>query len=435
MSVLSHIFFFLCAAIIIYLYGCGGGGSDAGTSSVIISKSHADFIVVDGINGSDNPDYTNETIFKTLSYAITAYQDKDIFPNDISIIVREGIYSEESGEIFPIVISDGINLTAVFGVVLENDGNNLSNMSDVDKLATIIMSGSSSIYNFKIKSKSNGVGVSVKSGSPIIVNNEIIENDVGIVVRSDSVPTIALNIIENNITGIENYDISKGEIFGNEVTFNMRGINIFDSSMPNLGTMKKGGQNKILMNSEYDLCNFSNNTIWAIGNEWDKVTTQIKVNDSCILGSDIGSIFGSAVIYVDLPPEDIQVFGGVGKVLLKSPAIGETLNNNEPSFSWEMGKSNLVALGVFDNRVEVKNKAIVNVNNLMYYWDSGMGRGRIGSVKFSDGRSIVNGEFEKAIDPLPLEGGQTYRWAIWAWDDSGKYITYSSPEGYFTITN
>ena len=62
-----------------------------------------------------------------------------------------------------------------------------------------------------------------------------------------------------------------------------------------------------------------------------------------------------------------------------------------------------------------------------------MGKGREGNVEYTDGCDVLNGVLKLDSPPTPLIHGQSYIWAIWAWDDEGLKITYSSQEMFFTV--
>jgi hypothetical protein len=62
-----------------------------------------------------------------------------------------------------------------------------------------------------------------------------------------------------------------------------------------------------------------------------------------------------------------------------------------------------------------------------------MGTGREGSLQYSDGRHVINGNIDYANPPVPLDTMNYYFLAVWAWDNNGIKVQYSSPQTYFAI--
>jgi hypothetical protein len=100
-------------------------------------------------------------------------------------------------------------------------------------------------------------------------------------------------------------------------------------------------------------------------------------------------------------------------------------------FTWQSTGQPLVFVGVFDENIAVAGGRIVNSDANIWAWHSGLGRGREGNVLFSQGRDVRDGILqENATD---LVDGETYAWAVWAWDDSGTVVSHSSREQTFRV--
>lgn len=113
------------------------------------------------------------------------------------------------------------------------------------------------------------------------------------------------------------------------------------------------------------------------------------------------------------------------------PASNSTVSTT-PDFSWTATTKGLVYLAVFSANIQVAGGGIANPQDIVWAWNTGLKTGREGSVKFTDGRSVVNGRMVLDSPPQPLVSGKNYVWAVWAWDDAGYAVVKASPETYFT---
>ena len=104
-----------------------------------------------------------------------------------------------------------------------------------------------------------------------------------------------------------------------------------------------------------------------------------------------------------------------------------------PSFSWNPTDAKLVVAAVFNSRIQVNSSGIINKNNTVWMWNTGMNTGKEGSIAYSDGRSVKNGIILDKEQVTPLYSDSLYTWAVWAWDDSGTKITKSSREMGFIV--
>ena len=156
----------------------------------------------------------------------------------------------------------------------------------------------------------------------------------------------------------------------------------------------------------------------------------------CLLGAIIfAGILGCGdddTIWVD-PNMENAVFASADRLVETGvPAFDDTTTTT-PEFSWRSTGQKFVYLAVFTSNIEVRNKQIINREDNVWSWHSGLGTGREGNVKFEHGRDMVDGKMLESGPPTPLVPGETYVWAVWAWDDQGIEITYSSQEIRFTV--
>ncbi len=106
-----------------------------------------------------------------------------------------------------------------------------------------------------------------------------------------------------------------------------------------------------------------------------------------------------------------------------------------PTLSWERVESEIVCAAIFKNKINVKNGTIVNdTSDIVWIWNSGLLKGENGLVKFEQGKKSINTDSPESVNnPDPLEQGEVYYWAVWAWDNSGIEIRFSSRELRFFV--
>ena len=136
-------------------------------------------------------------------------------------------------------------------------------------------------------------------------------------------------------------------------------------------------------------------------------------------------------------PPDIRyknpVFSSADYFIESGPPDSGDTTGATPGFAWEATGQDLVYLSVFDTNIQASSNRILNSERIVWSWHSGLGTGREGAVFFEDGRDVINGRMLENGPPTPLEAGASYVWAVWAWDDQGKRVTYSSREIKFTV--
>lgn len=126
------------------------------------------------------------------------------------------------------------------------------------------------------------------------------------------------------------------------------------------------------------------------------------------------------------------VFPGSGIIETGIPVLNDTVSAT-PAFTWVQTNCRLVFVGIFADRIIVKDRRILNPNDIIWAWHSGLGTGREGSIYFADGVDVKQGSLQMGVSPTPLQGRRGYIWAVWAWDDDGLKIARSSKEMFFVV--
>ncbi len=104
-----------------------------------------------------------------------------------------------------------------------------------------------------------------------------------------------------------------------------------------------------------------------------------------------------------------------------------------PALFWEPTSSKLVAAAILDSRIEVNSQGIINQNNIVWMWHTGLNTGQEGSLSYSEGRSVKDGILLSKDKLQPLISGQGYTWVVWAWDKTGTKVEESSAELGFIV--
>jgi hypothetical protein len=96
----------------------------------------------------------------------------------------------------------------------------------------------------------------------------------------------------------------------------------------------------------------------------------------------------------------------------------------KPSFAWRATGSKYVVLAIFRDKIDLKDGRIANIEDAVWMWHTGMGRGREGNVSYDDGADVRNGVIQDSVTPL---APGTYYIAVWGYSDEYELI-YSSKE-------
>lgn len=94
--------------------------------------------------------------------------------------------------------------------------------------------------------------------------------------------------------------------------------------------------------------------------------------------------------------------------------IGGT--GSEVSFSWNDNGRPYVFLVIFDEDIDVAANRIDNVEDAVWVWHSGLGKGLRGDIDYADGVSVSDGAFDPWRGDLATLADGTYQAALWMYD-------------------
>ncbi len=114
------------------------------------------------------------------------------------------------------------------------------------------------------------------------------------------------------------------------------------------------------------------------------------------------------------------------------PAMADTVGTT-PTFTWVATGRRYVFLGVFIETIDIRDGAIMNTEDNIWAWHSGLGTAREGAVTWADGLNVIDGQLQEGAEPTPLTPGQGYIWAVWAWHADGVHVAASSEEMFFMV--
>jgi hypothetical protein len=134
--------------------------------------------------------------------------------------------------------------------------------------------------------------------------------------------------------------------------------------------------------------------------------------------------------YVLVPGDTVYVRGDLSFNSATVDTVPAT-----PVLSWDSVESKIVCAAIFKDSIQCDDHAITNdTSDIVWIWHSGLSGGGNGLVKFDQGvRQINSDKPEALLRAAPLNQGQTYYWAVWAWDNSGIRINFSSRQLKFTV--
>ncbi len=289
-------------------------------------------IYVDATNGSDtNGNGSQQAPYRTLTYVT------EIAPSGTIIQLLPGLYSEASGEVFPLklkagqilrgeeaTLGEGIlisgggtyisptlarqNVTMladsgseIRGVSMRNEGRRgyalwlestapkVYNNSFVGSIHDgIFLTGEANAWiegNRFYQNGANGISV-LGTSAPTIVNNLFQETGFGITVDKQSSPLIQDNRILQNRTGVIVGGDARPRLRGNQISQNLQtGLTAITRGIPDLGTANDPGNNVFQGNGDLDINNSTRGgVIVAFGNQLSGGTQgQVDVSGQAII--------------------------------------------------------------------------------------------------------------------------------------------------------
>ncbi len=273
----------VCSAFI--ACGGGGGGSKAPKDPPVITptppppvtESEFDYYV-DGNAGSDEGVGSEKEPFRTITNALDAAHRGQ------SIKVSPGTYDAAHGEVFPLMVTEGMTLT---GGEVEGASPVIEGAGDFGRppfTATIFLSGPSILSGFVVTNplpltrESKPVGILVTGSKALISDNKIRSNNfAGILCAGDATGASILgNQIERNHLGIQFDTGSSGIVEENIFQGNDVGVQIYEADV-NLGGPRDCRGGNLFSHNQQDLyLEAEAGQLYAMDNYWDQIPLTSK---------------------------------------------------------------------------------------------------------------------------------------------------------------
>ncbi|GAX41225.1 hypothetical protein NIES4075_21940 [Tolypothrix sp. NIES-4075] len=193
-------------------------------------------LYVNPATGNDkNPGDSKFSPFKTISCALKVSTKSTI------IQLAEGNYNSLTGEVFPLLIPDGVLVvgnegTKGRGIVIEGSGAYQSQSFGWQNI-TLLLLGEATVMGVTVaNTAAKGTGVWIESTAPSLVNNTFAKcGREALFVTGTAKPAILDNVfVQNAVSGLVMAGNSKGEVLRNIFQKNVIGIAISDSAAPML---------------------------------------------------------------------------------------------------------------------------------------------------------------------------------------------------------
>ncbi|MBF2037103.1 MAG: DUF1565 domain-containing protein [Leptolyngbyaceae cyanobacterium T60_A2020_046] len=208
---------------------------------------------------------------RTIGHALRIAQ-----PNTV-IVLMPGVYSEATGERFPIQLRSGVTVQGAPGplagqVIIQGNASYVSRSEGLQNV-TLVGADNAGLANVTVSNphpaghglwiesgspvilqnsfvRSGGAGVYIAgAGSPVIRNNAFVENGrAGLVINGPSSAQVQGNVFENTGTGISIAPQATPQIFENRITRNQSGLVLHADARPVLrnNQISQNRQNSLL---------------------------------------------------------------------------------------------------------------------------------------------------------------------------------------------
>ena len=390
---------------------------------------------VDQLNGSDAYDGSAGKPFKTITKALNSEAACS------NIYVSGGTYDETNGEVFPLDFP--YQTTLLYNSAEDNipvliKGSGLSEKANGNR-AAVILNGNSRIGPVTIDSEDN-IGIINFQGLNRVLNSTIENNKVGVgSLNSSQFVSLGSTYTNNSNAAIEASGESEIVLLNNKIISNNIGITLSNDSNISFKHETLSGGNLLQKNKSCDFFYDGNKNIDLDEITWDQDKFDFTISNECADGNNIASKGAGSISYQQVPSIDQLLFNTNVRINQISPLFGETIFSKEPRFTYNANSNKLVMIAVWNNLPKVLDNVIKNPSDVVWFWHSGMQNSPLGSVKFEDGKIPLDEDlnprsFTSLNDPVPLEKGRSYYWAIWEWDSSGTGITGSSTVSYFKVS-
>ena len=345
---------------------------------------------------------------------------------DVTLIIQEGIYGEESNETYPLIFPENMKIKGEGNVIIKNLDYLLLNIDkDVTTLLHIIFAND---YEPLIILKNNvildsvnlyagdGIGVMIENNnSAILKNSNIFKSEIGIKTKDNSKIVMMNSDIYDNVIGIEVSDNSEANIKGVKIFNNQIGLKTLQSSK-----LQFADKNLIKENTLCGLYDkgIGNDLVLSDQIEWDVP----YVYDDCQNGVSIASDKNRNIIFQFLP-EYIKLFSNVPEVGLIYPKHNSSITTTSPNIKWTPTPDNINTRVIIMNSLPiVNNNQIINIEDTVWYWDSASNPRKLGNVSYADGQ--FKGK---------LLNGKGYYYVVLEMNKAQTKVTAASLVNFFTV--
>lgn len=199
----------------------------------MVNSTFVKTLYVNPVTGNDANAGSKSSPLKTLSGALKAGIKSTI------IQLAEGNYNSLTGEVFPLLIPDGVLVvgnegTKGRGIVIEGSGAYQSPSFGWQNI-TLLLLGEATVMGVTVANSSGkGTGVWIESTAPSLINNTFTKcSREALFVTGSAKPAILDNVfVENAVSGLVMAGNSKGEVLRNLFQKNIIGMAISDSAAP-----------------------------------------------------------------------------------------------------------------------------------------------------------------------------------------------------------
>lgn len=231
-------------------------------------------IYVNPKTGEDSQSGEKQTPFKTITKALKEAKV------GTKIQLTSGTYSEETGEIFPLIIDQEIVLQGNLinqghNILIKGSGDFVSPTGAGQNVAIAVLNDAGKIAGITVTNEhSRGHGIWIESSSPEIVSNTFTRNgNTGVSVNGKSLPTIEDNYFYNNSgNGLLVYGTSHPKVDNNTFEQTGFGVSLIQNAISTLtnnhfdgnriGIILEGNSQAILRDNE--IINSSESGLTAI---------------------------------------------------------------------------------------------------------------------------------------------------------------------------
>lgn len=347
---------------------------------------------------------------------------------DVTLIIQEGIYGEETNETFPINFPANMKIVGEGNVTIENLGYLLNKSDNDDEIMNLlnfllgieyeplIKLGNNTILDSINLYAGNGVGILVENNaSAILKNSTVLNSKIGIRTKDNAQIIIMNSNLRQNTVGIEASEHSQVTLKGVKILYNAIGLKTLQSSK-----LQFVDKNRIAHNG---LCGLYDK---GIGDDLilsDQIEWNVsKIYGACQNGVSIASDNNRNIIFQFLP-ENIKLFSNVPEISLIYPKHKSSITTTSPNIKWTPTPENINTKVIIMNTLPiVNNNQIINKENIVWYWDSSRNPKKLGNVPYKDGQ--FKGK---------LLNGKGYYYVVLEMNKSQTKVTAASLVNFFTV--